>query len=295
MTIADLRVTLPKLDPRDIDLLLAHVCGRDRTWVLAHPETTIHPGRIARLRRLVARRQRGEPLPYLIGEQWFFGRSFRVTSDVLIPRPETELLVELATTTAHYPHTTIIDVGTGSGCIAVTLATEMPHARLVAIDTSPTALRIARKNARRHRVQHRIAFVHGDLLHAKTPHAQRIIPHTPLLLLANLPYLSTAEWRALPRSLRLFEPRLALDGGKNGCTPFRRLFLQARSLAYDRPVTMLLEIDPRRKRALETLTKKILPTWTMSWHRDGASRWRVLAVQSPVATRSHDAAHRSID
>ncbi|MDO8621812.1 MAG: peptide chain release factor N(5)-glutamine methyltransferase [bacterium] len=281
---------------RDREHLLAHVLGKPREWLLAHPEAPVQPATVARYRPLVRRLQRGEPLPHLLREHWFYGRPFTVNKHVLIPRPETELMVELALNQTQNAklkaqNSVIVDVGTGSGCIAVTLAAELPHARVIATDTSATALRVARANARSHGVGNRIRFLRGDLL--KPLLKPRGIPRlrsaprsfardkfASTLVLANLPYLTTAEWRALPRSLRAYEPRQAFDGGPDGLTPFRKLFVQIRSIPMIHDsLFIILEIDPRRKRALSALVRKTLPTWRASWHKDLAGRWRVLQLQ----------------
>ncbi|MBI2483371.1 peptide chain release factor N(5)-glutamine methyltransferase [Candidatus Uhrbacteria bacterium] len=270
-----------RIDVRDADLLLAYALHREREWLLAHPETTIHPSHATRFRRMVIRRTRGEPLAHLLGTQWFFGRTFRVTHDVLIPRPETELSVELALGTVPISEpTTIIDVGTGSGCIAVTMAAERPRARVIALDASPSALHIARHNARTHQVRDRIAFHQSNLLDFQIKNGK--MKNAPFVILANLPYLTTAEWRALPNSLRTFEPRNAFDGGRDGLYCFRTFFRQLSSFAtHHRVRSVFLEIDPQRKPALTRLTQQRVPHWHRGWHRDLADRWRVLELRPP--------------
>ncbi len=305
--------------PIDHENLLAHVLHKPREWVLAHPEIKLRSSQRTRFTKLLTRKQHGEPLAHLLGEQWFYGRPFTVNRSVLIPRPETELLVELALhylradpTPTHSPSPRdgekkewvgtplIIDVGTGSSVIAVTLAKELSNIsderfQIFATDASPTALRVARGNARRHDVLSRITFLRGNLLAPLFIHSGPRIAKIDdrrkwrwsssrgVIVVANLPYLTTAEWRALPRSIRDYEPHLALDGGPDGLKHFRQLFAQLR-YAFQIPDSrfqILLEIDPRRKRALTALTRRHLPGWEASWHRDLAGRWRVLELTAP--------------
>ncbi|MBI4434877.1 peptide chain release factor N(5)-glutamine methyltransferase [Candidatus Uhrbacteria bacterium] len=291
---------------RYLEVLLAHVLRKPREWVLAHPEAIVRSSPSARYRRLLRRLKQGEPLPYLLGEAWFYGRPFTVNKHVLIPRPETELLIELTVQhirglTAHGSRLTAIDVGTGSGCIAVTLAAELRKASIIAMDSSLSALRIARANARRHGVGNHITFLRGNLLSPvlqnPTLFNDRGKGWDSAVLVANLPYLTTAEWRALPRSIRGYEPRQALDGGPDGLKHFRELFRQLQTISggdVTPPLHSLhslytftplhlytfLEIDPRRKRALTALIRKTLPKWRASWHRDLAGRWRVLEISN---------------
>ncbi|MDO8648589.1 MAG: peptide chain release factor N(5)-glutamine methyltransferase [Candidatus Peregrinibacteria bacterium] len=303
-----------KNPPIEQERLLAHVLRKPREWILSHPEVQLTPAQRRRYSALLRRLARGEPLAHLIGEWWFYGRPFTVNRSVLIPRPETELMIEIALdriTNHGIPNSTasfrsftrrkrfqILDIGTGSGCIAITLAKELPNARITAIDTSHAALRVARTNARHHEVSNRITFLRGNLLKPildlptpsrspsrregeKDKGPQFIVHYSSLIICANLPYLTTAEWRALPASLKQYEPRLALDGGPDGLTPFRKLLTQVSKIPIIRnSLFIILEVDPRRKRALTALTRRHLPRWEASWHRDLAGRWRVLALNS---------------
>ncbi len=188
--------------------------------------------------RLLERKAAGEPVQYLIGEQWFYGLPFAVTPAVLIPRPETELLVEAvleaadrlwpdargATERADAAAPTVVDVGTGSGAIAVTLASQRPGWRVEASDLSADALETARGNAARHCAAARMRFAQGDLL---APFAGRGID----VLVSNPPYIPASDIAGLQREVRDHEPRLALDGGKDGLDPYRRMLEQLPSLA----------------------------------------------------------------
>ena len=178
-----------------------------------------------RVRALVARRANREPLQYLLGTQEFCGREFRVTSSVLIPRPESELLVEeVIRRCAHKPFPTVVDVGTGSGCLAVSVALALPAVRVAAIDISPDALAVARANMAQHEVESRIEYFLGDLLAALSDEAWA---YQADVILSNPPYIADRELPALQPEVRDFEPRLALAGGRDGMDVHRRLLQQA--------------------------------------------------------------------
>lgn len=178
---------------------------------------------------LVARRAAGEPLQHITGHQEFYGLDFIVTPDVLIPRPETEFLVERVITLARRSNARnqllIVDIGTGTGCIAVTVATHIPQARLIATDVSSAALAVARKNARRHNVDSRIEFIEGDMLE---PLAARGLEEAVDLLASNPPYVPTKNIDLLQREVRDWEPPVALFGGEEGVDFYRRLLVDAR-------------------------------------------------------------------
>jgi len=205
----------------DAQVLLADVLDRSRTWIAAYPEAYLTQPQLASFKKAVARLEAGEPLPYVLGHWEFFGLDFEITPDVLIPRPETELLVERAIQwlKAAPERRTVADVGTGSGCIAVALAANITDAKVVATDISPPALEIARRKGSRHNVVERIDFIQCDLLPS---------PPDPLptesrfdLICANLPYIPTQTLHELPIFGR--EPTLALNGGEDGLDIIRRL------------------------------------------------------------------------
>lgn len=200
------------------EVLLAHSLGRERSYLFAHPEDEPEPTVRAGFEGWIARRAAGEPLQYLTGEQEFYGRLFQVTPAVLIPRPETELVVAAAL--EHIPHdqpARVADVGTGSGCIAVTLALERPRATVVATDVSTDALAIARDNARRLGAE--VEFVESDLLAATSGEFDVIV--------SNPPYISAADWAGLQREVREYEPYPALLAGETGTEVYARLILEA--------------------------------------------------------------------
>ena len=219
------------------ELLLMHVLGRDRAWIYTHPEDALEPAAVDRYFALVARRAAGEPTQYLTGKQEFWGLEFEVTPAVLIPRPETEHVVEVALerlgargikinmmTGLPSPPLHIADVGTGSGCIAVALAHELPHAEILATDISARALEVARRNASRHGLGDRILFLQTDLLESVNE------ANSFDLIASNPPYVARNESHQLPREVREHEPAAALFGGPTGVEIYPRLIEQAASL-----------------------------------------------------------------
>lgn len=209
----------------DAQVLLAHTTGKPRTWVTAHPETLLSDSAVASVRESLSKLQAGTPLPYILGHWEFFGLDFEVTPDVLIPRPETELLVERAIAflqsrdRTRFSSLRAADVGTGSGCIAISLATHLSDLRVTATDLSLPALEVARRNAKKHGVAHRTDFIQCDLL---PPHPDPLPTEIHFdLICANLPYIPTDTMRGLPIFGR--EPTLALDGGQTGLDIIERL------------------------------------------------------------------------
>jgi release factor glutamine methyltransferase len=203
---------------RDAVLLARSVLGWDAAQWLVDARREADPAARARFDRLLERRRQHEPVAYLLGEREFYGRSFQVTRAVLIPRPETELIVDEALTIAPSPGD-IADIGTGSGCLAITLALELPSARLIATDISRAALDVARTNASRFGVEDRVAFVQGSLL--------ADVPGPVELVVANLPYVAETDRPSLSREVADFEPGEALFGGPDGLALFRALLPSA--------------------------------------------------------------------
>lgn len=217
-TLAANRISEPRFDA---GVLMSQVIGRDRAFLVAHPEVTITGQQLKQFEEFVARRAQGEPLQYITGHQEFFKLDFEVTPDVLIPRPETELIVEAVLELVH-PDTQFrfADIGTGSGCLAVSILNECRKAHALAIDTSEQALRVAQRNAERHRVADRLRLVQSDLFDAIA------VNETLDLIVSNPPYVSDDEMKTLQREVQR-EPRAALAGGSDGLTLIRRLLLDA--------------------------------------------------------------------
>ena len=241
---------------REAGSLLSFVIGKDRTFLISHADDLLEETEVDRFREVVARRAEGEPLQYITGMQDFYGREFRVTPDVLIPRPETELLVEAALeviTDVRGP--TICDVGTGSGCIAVTLLCERTDARAVAVDVSEAALKVAAQNA------HVLGV--GDRIELKLSDCFDELDKTTFdLIVSNPPYVSSAALPALQREVRDHEPLVALSPGADGLSVIRRLLHDAPSflnagghlimeIGYDQGEAMQELIDPKFWRLVE--------------------------------------------
>lgn len=209
---------------REAGSLLQYVIRHDRTFLLSHPEYVLTAEEEENFRRYLVRRANGEPLQYITGTQAFFGLDFEVTKDVLIPRPETELLVETAlkllASEASNPF--ICDVGTGSGCIAIALLHENQQASAVGVDVSEDAIRVAKRNAQRHHVIERLTLVAGDGFSALNPNRNRFD-----LVVSNPPYVAGSAWDGLQREVRDHEPRVALVSGVDGLVMIRRLLAES--------------------------------------------------------------------
>lgn len=234
---------------REAGSLLSFVIGRDRTFLISHAEDPLDDTALDRFREAVARRAAGEPLQYITGAQDFYSREFRVTTAVLIPRPETELLVEAALQViADLREPFICDVGTGSGCIAVTLLCERRDARAVAVDVSEAALSVAAQNASRHGVEQRLELKISDCFDS-------LAPTTFDLIVSNPPYVSADALPGLQREVRDHEPLVALSPGVDGLSIIRRLiedgpaFLKPNGhlimeIGFDQGETVQQLIDP---------------------------------------------------
>lgn len=273
----------------DAELLLGYVLGVDRAAVLAHPEAPVGTGQAAALEAAVARRERGEPVAYIRGVKEFYGLALTADPRALIPRPETELLVDLAQAwvrarlssaprAADAPPMVVLDVGTGSGAIAVALAVTFRRhgyggaVRLLATDVSPEALGLAVENAVGHGVADAIEFSHADLLKAEAVGNDGTVD----LLLANLPYIPSGDLPGLPVAAS-FEPAIALDGGPDGSRLIGRLMEHLdRVLALDG--LALLEIGDGQVDRLLVLVREVLPGWTSVLHDDLGGTPRVLEL-----------------
>jgi release factor glutamine methyltransferase len=209
---------------REAMSLIEHLTARDRTFIITHPEATLTNSEIQRLRELVEQRAGGRPLQYITGHQEFYGLDFEVTPDVLIPRPETELLVETALELLDEPResTLVCDVGTGSGCIPVALLHEEARARALGLDISMDALRVAARNAARHGVGERLRLIASDCFSALDSHGARFA-----MIVSNPPYVAEAAINGLQREVRDYEPRVALTPGGDGLSIIRRLVTDA--------------------------------------------------------------------
>ncbi len=205
---------------RDAELLLSEAVAKPREYLFSHPEASFPAARLPWLAAAVRKRRRHFPLQYLLGEQEFFGRRFRVSPAVLIPRPETEVVVEqaLKTLTGFSQQRLLgIDLGTGSGCIAITLAREEPRLRIVAVDNSEAALAVAASNARRLEAGSAVWFCASDLFSGLRPGPRF---H---LMVANPPYVDPRKWREVDESVRRYEPKAAVFAPPDGLSIYRRI------------------------------------------------------------------------
>jgi release factor glutamine methyltransferase len=273
----------------DAELLMGFTLGIDRVGVLAHPDAPAGSGAAAAFEGYVARREAGEPVAYIRGFREFHGQAIATDPRALIPRPETELLVDEALaaivarlTVAPRPDGTpplrVADVGTGTGAIAVSLVAALrtrrmdAHVRLVAVDISPDALDLARENAVGHGVADHMAFREGDLLPVgDAPYA---------VICANLPYVRTEAMDGLAKALS-FEPRLALDGGPDGLHEIRRL-LDRLPTVLEADGVALLEIGSDQGESIVAAVAAILPAWRCVVVTDLAGLPRIARVEPPA-------------
>jgi release factor glutamine methyltransferase len=254
-----LRMAAVPNDLLDAQSLLALALGQDRTYLIVHYHDEVPREVLPAFWRFLERRCAGEPLQYITGRQAFFGLDFEVTTAVLIPRPETELIVEEILRLAGTEHSgwlgedlspLVIDVGTGSGCLAIAIARELPQARVLAVDRSFAALEVAVRNGCRHQVADRVQWIVGDLLE---PLEERPLAWA---IVSNPPYLAIEEIAGLAREVREWEPRMALTDGGDGLDFHRRLLREAPSrlaaggyllieLGYQQSAAVLEMIDPQ--------------------------------------------------
>jgi release factor glutamine methyltransferase len=275
----------------DAEVLLAHVLGTDRTGVLAHPEAPIGPAQRAAFEEAVARRERGEPVAYIRGLKEFYGIALSVDARALIPRPETELLVDLAVSRAAATLTgrrwrpargplRVVDVGTGSGAVAIALIATLRRRGygrtgvldVLAADASAGAIDLARENAAAHGLADALRFRVVDLLPEDEPPFD--------LVVANLPYIPSDEIAALPVAAS-FEPRTALDGGPDGLAQIGRLIGTVAARTSDLGIA-LLEVGPHLLAGVERLAAEQLPGWRLAFHDDLGGRVRVAELVRPV-------------
>jgi release factor glutamine methyltransferase len=262
----------------DVQLLLAHVTGQTRTWLFAHLDAPLTPSQLDSAKEAFAQLQAGTPLPYILGRWEFYGLDLDITPDVLIPRPETELLVEKAIKwLSNSPERrTVADIGTGSGAIAIAIAMHVPGVRILATDICYNALKVARHNAEKFHVHHRIDFLQCDLL------PQHIDPlptesHFDLIC-ANLPYIPTETLHGLP--IYEQEPTLALDGGADGLNVVRRLLQLAPDWLAPNGM-MLLEIEATQGTKALSLAYDSFEEVRLQLHQDLAGHNRILEIVLP--------------
>ncbi len=288
-----------KIPPLDLELILENALKKSRSFIIAHPELALTKSKIRNLKSKICRRLKGEPLAYILSHKEFYGLDFKVNKNVLIPRPETELMVEEAMrkitdnrrqTTKNGKQTAIIDIGTGSGCVIITLAKllsqlSIVNCQLFATDISKKALAVARKNVRLHGVERKIKFFHGNLLEPILK-SKILNLKSKIIILANLPYLTPAQIKKSPTIK--YEPRLALKAGKDGLKYYRRLLKQIKNVhksisphksAFSPRLSAFLEIDPSQASKIKQLIKKELPHSVAQTKKDLRGHNRIVIIK----------------
>lgn len=277
----------------DAEILLAHTLDTSKAWLFSHFADTLKTHQQEQFSELVDLREKREPIAYLVKKKAFYGRDFHVNKNVLIPRPETETLIELAITLLDETdpeRTLLVDIGTGSGAIAVTLAVET-SLPVIAIDIDEAALQTAKKNAELLAPDTAVDFQQGNLAEPlirifKTIRGQTnvqtssIYPFKTLLITANLPYIPESRMERLQPEVRDFEPRLALAAGADGLDAYWELFRQLRAdrKILPRECTVLIEMDPEQRHSCEKLILHNFTQATLTTHKDLRGDDRVIEV-----------------
>ncbi len=245
--------------------------------MLAHEEKKLAAWQISKLNIQISKRLKGMPIAYITGRKEFYGLDFKVNKHVLIPRPETEMMVDEALKLAiqNSQPATLLDIGTGSGCVIIALAKQISDNKFFATDISAKALAIARQNAKQQKIAKKIKFMQGDLLNPIL-HNPSTIGHNSLIILANLPYLTKAQIKKSP-SIK-DEPETALFGGKNGLELYEKLFRQIKNLPAARAA--LCEFDPRQTAKIKQLAKREFPKAKLRIKKDlaGLNRLAVILI-----------------
>ncbi len=255
----------------DAELLLGHHMGITRSQLLARLHFTLNEEVEEGYSALVERRALHEPVAYITGYKEFYGLQIRVDPRVLIPRPETEILVEVALAIARQCQAPLAEVGTGGGAVAIALAKNLLSVEIYALDSSPAALEVAEENCRHHGVLDRVSLLEGDLLEP--------LPQPVGLLVANLPYLSHRELEEAPPEVAEYEPRQALNGGVDGLEQYRRLFAQApRHLLPS--ATICLEMGATQAQAISQMAHRSFPGAQVAVVKDLAGHDRVLLIRT---------------
>jgi release factor glutamine methyltransferase len=273
----------PEIDDIDLELIIANELKKTREFVLAHPEFCISQLKIKDLELKISRRKHDEPLAYILNHKEFYGLDFKVTANTLIPRPETELLVEKTIeilTTAKNSALSIFDVGTGSGNIIISIAKKLESKKInyFGIDISKEALEVAKYNARKHN-QKKIKFIQSNLLNSFLENTKNFLPNHEHIILANLPYLSNKIYSASLPNVKNFEPKLALYSSMAGLSHYKKLLEQIKELSKRCKIRFaILEFSPEQKKELAILIKKNLPLSEIQFQKDLFDKWRICVI-----------------
>lgn len=263
----------PRLEP---EIMVSNILQIKRHMLYTSQDTNMPKHATDALSKIIRRRLRREPLAYILGHQEFYGIDLLVGPSVMVPRPETELIVErsisLCSQMSDADGLVVADVGTGSGGIAIAIALHLPQAKITATDISSEALDVAATNIRMHKVEERITLCQGDLLATIEAPVDAIV--------ANLPYICTNRLKEVQMEVQM-EPVLALDGGPDGTVLNRRLLWEAKEKLSPRGV-ILLEIDPEQQRSLAAVARRCFPAARVSVEKDLAGMGRILVLESPI-------------
>lgn len=279
-----------KLDSLDLELIIAHAINKSREFVLAHPDYGITNNQAAITKKFIKRRMKHEPLAYILGEKEFYGLKFEVNKNVLIPRPETEILIEKVlnyiATIKQSSNLIILDVGTGSGNIIISIALQLKNFKfkisnfkLIGIDISEKALKTAKHNAKINKVNKKIKFIRSNLLEKISNSI--IKQFSNLIIVANLPYLSPKIYAATPPDVKKYEPKSALFSSKDGLAHYEKLLKQIKELSVTSyRLQVFLEISPEQKSKITKIIKKYFPKSPIKFHKDIAGKWRVCEMNA---------------
>jgi len=272
-----------KIASLDLELLIAHEIKKTREFILAHPEFKLSKIQLAQLESKISRRINTEPLAHIVGHKEFYGLDFKINQHTLIPRPETELLIEEVLKTIpkiNFAKLNLIDIGTGSGNIIISLAKNLNDAKInyFGTDISDDALKIAKYNAKKHE-QEKIKFIKSDLLKSILKNKKYFSVENKIILVANLPYLSKKIYSTTTSNVKNFEPKSALYSSELGLNHYRKLFEQIKKQANKSNIhSVFLEFSPEQKKTLNILVKKMLPLAKIRFQKDLAEKWRLCVL-----------------
>jgi len=273
-----------KIDRLDAELLLAHVIGKTREFLIMYPDHKLSLGQKIKFKKFVRKRKKGVPFAYLVGKKEFYGLDLVVNKHTMVPRPSTEGMVDEAISqiTNHLMKNkkiTLLDIGTGSGCIPIAIVKALEYRGTGALDTyaidiSKHALQVAKKNAKKHNCD--IKFLHGNLLEPFTKIPKLEILNSKLVVTANLPYVSARQYRELP-FLR-HEPKIAITSAKEGLILYEKLLQQISSAQTLLPASLFFEIDPEQSVRITKLINMYLPKHDIEIKKDLAQRNRIVKI-----------------
>jgi release factor glutamine methyltransferase len=287
MIINEIRAELAKLlkpNPEilkpesEADIIIVNVLKKDTAFIYAHGDQEINPAATKKLIKMAEKRALGHPLAYLNGHKEFYGLFFYVNKNVLVPRPETEIMVELALKKIHNRNeaATFVDIGTGSGCIIISIAKNIDNknCQFFGLDISEKALETARKNANFHGLDNRIKFLRSNILNGFNKH---IVKNNKIIIMANLPYLTSEQIKESP-TIR-FEPIIALRAKEQGLYYYRMLFEQTKKKFIGHEICIYCEFDHSQTKNICSLAKSILPDYKINIHKDLGGYDRILILE----------------